>query len=166
VAPCTAVLMPPIVSNSSTVSSMLWPAPLTLSRSCCAASMLARQHATRSRSRVERGRYTEAGEKANNSRPNEPQITAQRSRVDWAILSYLILSIGQSKQRAGSGPSQSVRSAKWASRSARGSAGAPTDASSKRPASSEGDRRAEEGRLHNPLGEQPCVAQLASSSSR
>ena len=39
-APSTAALMPPIVSDSSTVSSMLWPAPLTLSRNCCAASMV------------------------------------------------------------------------------------------------------------------------------
>jgi hypothetical protein len=58
------------------------------------------------------------------------------------------VSTGQSKQRAGSGPwmepvSRCARSAKRAG--LRGSAGAPTDASSKRPASSGGDRRAEEG---------------------
>ena len=57
-------------------------------------------------------------------------------------------STGQSKQRAGSGPSQSVRSATRASAAVLGSACAPTDASCKRPArraAKEGDRRAEEG---------------------
>ena len=120
-APCTAVLMPPIVSNSSTVSSMLWPAPLTLSRSCCAASMLARQHATR------HARESSAAPPAPTSRSgnkrttrviatyatNEPQIHSTQpdhcsAGAGSAGQSYLILSIGQSKQRAGSGRAEPV----------------------------------------------------------
>ena len=54
-----------------------------------------------------------------------------RSRVDWAI---------EAARRVGAEPVGALGEA-----GLRGSAGAPTDASSKRPASSEGDRRAEEG---------------------
>ena len=66
---------------------------------------------------------------------NEPQYATRsllsRSRVDWAI---------EAARRVRAEPVGALGEA-----GLRGSAGAPTDASSKRPASSEGDRRAEEG---------------------
>jgi len=66
---------------------------------------------------------------------NEPQYATRsllsRSWVDWAI---------EAARRVRAEPVGALGEA-----GLRGSAGAPTDASSKRPASSGGDRRAEEG---------------------